>query len=1310
MTSGSHSNFLGMLTHGGKPTSLLNISAADSSPGLGIQPPCTSSDQRGSLFASSPPAVSTQPPLTECVTDLTTDDYGEDDIDKVAGSSFELISRLVDAEGLAGVDVVSTDTATLAILSAELNQEKESDANVWPAPSNPIKPCSAAPSVTTTTVTGSLISMGTYTVIGSGSTSPQSGRLPNPTTVSRTVPVLGDLSHNQLESDNFLHRLPPLRVVGNETGLVSPNAPYSEQTGSSIFQSPHLSCPSTDDIPTDPAWLVQSQSTLGDDHCTPDPIPGKFYPVCRTPPAMLLDPLCYSHTPPISTTVVPIKSEEHPTYTFEPRVYADLGSSSITSARVNLPTIRSPSNSKSGVQSEPCTPVSCTTNSTLISETEQPSSTVVHLALRSSATPVTVGFIPSQSPLNANHLPPVLSPLTRLLPTDHTVSPHTLSSPVRTVSSQPHRHNDRSPVPSHLPYSVLPSSSTPAVVQMDQFSSHPLPPRTVNGSVLPSSPVVPLLPHQSAIPTTRSPTPWTPASGLVPFCQPTDNAVRSWSNSSSTVKQESSTYIYEATSSKTANLSGLSTTTVSSRHNYLSSNLFPSAGNVSPPMNITIQYHQNHALDQIKAAAIAKSANQRRLGPQPFPPPTCQQPFLAAAGGMPGRYVPLDPCARFAPRASPSMTRRHPAPVRPIVTNVSDHSGVATDSRVPTSPLYRPVYTYTSKQPCVTYASVLTASGISSGALDVTGFQQRIQVMSPRSQHLAQVPITHISAVSPQLPMDSSPISIGRPTGDSRIVSVLSARIPQGDNLRANSKPPCATGGESSCTPLGLTGLGTIVYSCAVCSDQAFGKHYGVFSCEGCKGFFKRTVRKELVYHCREKQHCQIDKRMRNRCQYCRYQKCLQVGMRREAVQEERQNCSQLTYLSSPGNSNSPDRYGGSSTLFLDEQTTPVNCHPALCDPSSNASEHSTVVTSESICAPVPSSTDVPSLRTSRGDSVKMFPHVLHFTVTPPQALDQIATAECLLEQRRRLWLTQFFSSIKPEEEKPPIKSESLPSTGSLVDANCPPEKLPLLDLLAWAEQLPFFNQFPPELRLALLKSACLELILAQLVQRSTSEFSKTTSFPQYNTSDGNCDPNNPEFLLFDPWCHQDTAPSDTDSVQTEHTPTDAILSTQSPYSTDPSSRLLRPLHRLTESAASKLSPLRLHPTELGSLKLIMLLNPDATGLSAQFRSLIETARDQAYAGLEYQCNQLWPGAPHGRMGRLLLRIPAFHLLALRVRNMMERTGGVAHLMNALELAFRESSMAMDTAQPHEITQPPQGSGFLPLLSTDLCDPTPLSR
>ena len=58
------------------------------------------------------------------------------------------------------------------------------------------------------------------------------------------------------------------------------------------------------------------------------------------------------------------------------------------------------------------------------------------------------------------------------------------------------------------------------------------------------------------------------------------------------------------------------------------------------------------------------------------------------------------------------------------------------------------------------------------------------------------------------------------------------------------------------------------------------GRHYGAISCEGCKGFFKRSIRKQLGYQCRGNQDCEVTKHHRNRCQYCRLQKCLAMGMR----------------------------------------------------------------------------------------------------------------------------------------------------------------------------------------------------------------------------------------------------------------------------------------------------------------------------------------------------------------------------------------------------------------------------------------------
>ena len=69
---------------------------------------------------------------------------------------------------------------------------------------------------------------------------------------------------------------------------------------------------------------------------------------------------------------------------------------------------------------------------------------------------------------------------------------------------------------------------------------------------------------------------------------------------------------------------------------------------------------------------------------------------------------------------------------------------------------------------------------------------------------------------------------------------------------------------------------------CVVCADKSSGKHYGQFTCEGCKSFFKRSVRRNLTYTCRGNRNCPIDQHHRNQCQYCRLKKCLKMGMRRE--------------------------------------------------------------------------------------------------------------------------------------------------------------------------------------------------------------------------------------------------------------------------------------------------------------------------------------------------------------------------------------------------------------------------------------------
>ena len=60
------------------------------------------------------------------------------------------------------------------------------------------------------------------------------------------------------------------------------------------------------------------------------------------------------------------------------------------------------------------------------------------------------------------------------------------------------------------------------------------------------------------------------------------------------------------------------------------------------------------------------------------------------------------------------------------------------------------------------------------------------------------------------------------------------------------------------------------------------GFHYGVQTCESCKGFFKRTVQNKKEFKCLRNNDCEIHLATRKKCPACRFLKCCEVGMRVE--------------------------------------------------------------------------------------------------------------------------------------------------------------------------------------------------------------------------------------------------------------------------------------------------------------------------------------------------------------------------------------------------------------------------------------------
>ncbi|XP_075242827.1 uncharacterized protein LOC142337470 [Convolutriloba macropyga] len=133
---------------------------------------------------------------------------------------------------------------------------------------------------------------------------------------------------------------------------------------------------------------------------------------------------------------------------------------------------------------------------------------------------------------------------------------------------------------------------------------------------------------------------------------------------------------------------------------------------------------------------------------------------------------------------------------------------------------------------------------------------------------------------------------------------------------------------------------------CKVCGDYASGVHFGVLTCEGCKGFFKRNHRdgvtsnsdsKSTPLTCNRDQKCEINVASRNSCRSCRYRKCLAAGMSRDSIKLGRRSKNEKVILSKDCEK-STARGGNSLMTFISPRSltnpiTPFSPYPDLKSP-----------------------------------------------------------------------------------------------------------------------------------------------------------------------------------------------------------------------------------------------------------------------------------------------------------------------------------------------------------------------------------------
>ncbi|XP_075162054.1 ecdysone-induced protein 75B isoform X3 [Haematobia irritans] len=242
--------------------------------------------------------------------------------------------------------------------------------------------------------------------------------------------------------------------------------------------------------------------------------------------------------------------------------------------------------------------------------------------------------------------------------------------------------------------------------------------------------------------------------------------------------------------------------------------------------------------------ACTNALRRQSVSPPPLQPYTRSAPVSPAngvIGGLVRRYTPQSPPA-------PSLAPPPPPPPPPLPGSGQSSAAAASS---------------TSNCPIGNTSSSGSLSG--NNGTGGSGGSHHGVVMSGNSCGMVG-PNMSSSTCSPSSSTASSTSSLSPSSGSAPSMS-----------LSGNCEEP-----SSSIPDLEFDGTTVL---CRVCGDKASGFHYGVHSCEGCKGFFRRSIQQKIQYRpCTKNQQCSILRINRNRCQYCRLKKCIAVGMSRDAV------------------------------------------------------------------------------------------------------------------------------------------------------------------------------------------------------------------------------------------------------------------------------------------------------------------------------------------------------------------------------------------------------------------------------------------
>ncbi|KAG8200425.1 hypothetical protein JTE90_000508 [Oedothorax gibbosus] len=298
--------------------------------------------------------------------------------------------------------------------------------------------------------------------------------------------------------------------------------------------------------------------------------------------------------------------------------------------------------------------------------------------------------------------------------------------------------------------------------------------------------------------------------------------------------------------------------------------------------------------------------------------------------------------AVFSPSQSPNQGRRSDldgfSPARSPGHMTNSNASRHRPYNVSVSPGLQKPGSSTPDQGLVLEGSTAVHSPYQYPSQDHLSIEARLSQVSPLSQHTTPEPrsTTSSASVHSSASDESNASDFSSPT-----------RRPSSDNLDDSRFQLL---GDLSQNPLGLSGPPGISRQqllsgpCPICGDRISGFHYGIFSCESCKGFFKRTVQNKKNYVCLRGANCHVSISTRKKCPACRFNKCLRMGMKLEAIREDRTRGGRSTYQCSYSLPSTPlgdDRVPFSGDISISPSSLPSDCHTKPDISSSRSSKES---------------------------------------------------------------------------------------------------------------------------------------------------------------------------------------------------------------------------------------------------------------------------------------------------------------------------------------------------------------------------------